>query len=285
MSLQYNQLLSLPFEEYQKIDAVNASSLKIIKDQSPWHLKYLRDSEVKEEDTDAQLFGNLFHKMLLEGEAYKDKFLIEPVFSGLTKDGKESTRSGEAQAKRKHWWSTLPAGSIVIPEKFQSALIGMMNSILAHPFTSNLLKTGVKEQTILWKDSETGLDCKGRLDFLSSFPHAVDFKTTTNAEPKAFAREIYKYDYHIQAAHYASGGKHTKLFSDESFIIVAIEKNAPYAISIHILDAYGLGVGDQWRSHLMERYKRCLNENKWPCYPIEGKVAMPPEWSVFQENV
>ena len=197
---------------------------------------------------------------------------------GLTKDGKESTRSGEAQAKRKHWWSSLPPGSIVIPEKFADALLGMMNSVLTHPFTRNLLETGVREQTILWSDKQTGLPCKARLDFLTSRRHAVDIKTTVNAEPSAFAKEIYRYDYHLQGAHYTSGGRHTGLFNDESFIIVAIEKSPPYPISVHILDAYGLGVGDQWREHLMKRYKDCTVSNNWPSYPIEAAVAMPPEW-------
>lgn len=281
--MQYNKLLdNVSFEEYQKIEAINSTGLKQIY-QSPAHYKAYQN--IPHEQTEAMHFGDLFHKMLLQGDKYMDFFMAEPKFVGLTKDGRESSQSKEAKEKKAAWYATLPKDVIVVPDKFNEPLTGMLEAMKRHPFTKNLLKEGLKENTLLWQDKETYACCKARFDFITKNGHIVDIKTTRNAHPEYFSKAIYSTDnlYHIQAAHYCKGAEITGVADSENFIFVAIEKEPPYGISIHFLDAYGLGLGDQWRSHLMKKYQECNTKKHWPGYPTEGSVAIPPEWAKTPE--
>ncbi len=74
----------------------------------------------------------------------------------------------------------------------------------------------------LFTDTDTGLDCKSKLDVLYRRHTILDF-TSTRSLPE-FVAKCYEYDYDRQAAFYldAAGGKR--------FIFVGIQKVKPHAL-------------------------------------------------------
>ena len=73
--------------------------------------------------------------------------------------------------------------------------------------TGPLLRSpGVRERSLFWQDEETGLICKCRPDlWLEEARIVVDIKTSRNARPDWFRKEIEDRGYHRGAAWYLDG--------------------------------------------------------------------------------
>jgi hypothetical protein len=95
------------------------------------------------------------------------------------------------------------------------------------------LTNGRAEHVLIWKDPATGVECRARVDFLAGGELVVlDYKSTTDATPAAFSRQIARMGYHYQDEFYSRGvqavfGKRPK------FIFMAQETTPPYACSFH----------------------------------------------------
>ncbi|MAJ43713.1 MAG: hypothetical protein CBC83_02250 [Flavobacteriales bacterium TMED123] len=114
----------------------------------------------------------------------------------------------------------------------------MCKSALENKYTSAILKhkDRVTESSIFTVDSATGLNIKTRPDlYIPKTGFIYDIKTTTDASPKGFAKQVQKYAYHIQGAFYM----HTLLeagLKATTFNFIAIEKTAPYVTHMHRID-------------------------------------------------
>ena len=88
------------------------------------------------------------------------------------------------------------------------------------------------ESTIQWTDRETGLACKGRLDWLSSAPPVIlDLKSLADAEMRALQQATARHDYHCQLAFYRAGLRANGI-ECESVKIVAVEQSEPYDVAV-----------------------------------------------------
>jgi len=267
----------LSYEDYDAIPGLRSSDLKLLK-RSPLHWKTAR--EKKQEPSEAQEFGKIFHSMIENGEDFLQNYKIEPVFIGKTKDGKESTRSAAAKEARDRWYADLRPGAIVVKEAWIETLLGMMAAVKKHRLVGNLLKNGVRETSLWVEDPETGVVLKCRPDFISEQGFLVDIKTTRNAHQDEFFWDIFGtrgYFYSLQAAHYNHCLRVAGISPGESATIVAIEKEPPYGIMVYPLDVSNLGPGEQWRAHLTKIYAQCLETNTWPCYPEKAHELITPE--------
>lgn len=269
----------LSFETYRTAPGISQGKLRLLR-RSPAHLKASLDGLIEDKDTKEKRFGAAFHAALLEAERFKDCYTIEPDVDRRTKSGKEEYQ---------RWKDDLKPDAIVVPKEFVDHLPGMMESIARHPFTKNLMKHGKREVSWWWQDEETGELCKGRADFISDLGYAVDIKTTRDAHPRAFAKELFNDDRFmaLQAAHYTNGGRISKLFKENSFTFVAIEKVPPYAISINTMDQVSartemdlpsLLIAEAWRSNLMRTYKKCKDSGAWPSYSERAQAVIAPGW-------
>lgn len=273
----------LTYDEYAAVDGLRASHLKTIR-RSPAHLVAARRRP--KESTEALEFGSLFHKAVENGEKFMDTYVVEPEFTGKTKDGRDSTRSAAAKEARVQWYAELKPGTLVVRKDWVDPLVGMLRSCMSHRLVGNLLRNGVRETSLYVEDPDTGELLQCRPDFISEKGYMVDLKSTRDATHPFFYHQIFssKYDgdpfYVLQAAHYAHCARVARLSGvrAESFIIVAIEKEDPYGINVWPLDVGCIGPGEQWRAHLTALYARCKRENHWPCYDERAKAVTPPEW-------
>lgn len=262
---------NLEFEDYAKADGANSHGLMDVL-RSPAHYYEHRYNRVEGKETEALLFGKLFHYAILEPVLFQKNYVIKPAFDRRTKIGKEAAQI---------WENTLTPEAIVVPEKFVEGLTRMSQKILTHPKAKLLLGKGVRETTLFWNDRETGELCKMRPDFISEKGHIVDLKTSKDGREDYFSRDILKYKWHIQAAHYCEGARsnpHLKI-SPDTFIYVVVEKDPPYEIAIYPAGGSVLGVGEQWRSKAMRTYAKCKKANHWPGYNAEMRVIELPQWA------
>lgn len=266
------------YEDYANQTGFRSSYLKSFK-RSPAHFKYTQETESKE--SPAMSLGKVVHGFIEQGEAFKNKYLVEPTFKGYTLKGEESTNCKESREKKAAWYSSISPGQTVVTQEQQDLIIGILKSVGSHGTLKNLLKNGMRESSGWVKDPVTGLTLKFRPDFISQDEFIVDFKTTRDARYNHFRRDIFSdqgFFYILQAAHYCYCAKLMGLGRSNFFTYVAIESARPHGIMIYNLTEEQIEFGEQWRAALMIRYNECLQKNEWPGYPEEAVLMNAPEY-------
>ncbi len=206
---------NLPFDEYQQIPALNQSKIKQIIPNGYTQVKtYINSQALK--------FGNAGHCMLLEPEKFENLYLSAPKnLSQRGKKGKNSWRE----------FCELHSGKIVLSFSDWARLQKIKKCFQIHPQVQQLFSNGNSEVSLHWKDSEYGLNCKARLDWLDSDSRKiVDLKFTKNIIKAASIKPI-KNEFSLQAGWYTRGiYQLTNKTTD--FFFIFIEKFAPHSIKI-----------------------------------------------------
>lgn len=255
-------------EDYHAHSAISSTGFKAFL-KSPAHFKCL-----SHEQTEAMYFGSMFHTRVLE----KNFVVAPPKFDKRTKEGKEADAAWREAHKSQllfDWFSSSEANLSAV-EKLE----GMAKSVELHPAASSLLSDGQSEVSAF--SNYQGVPVRARFDWLRTDNIIVDLKSTKCAERKAFEREIFNYGYHISAAwyslvHYLVTGK-----SPEAFILIAVEKAPPYAVSVFRLKPETLQLGHDMISMHLPRLKECLERQEWPAYPPEIQDVGIPTWAENQ---
>ena len=105
----------------------------------------------------------------------------------------------------------------------------------------------------------------------------VDIKTTVDASPSGFDKQVWQYGYGIQDAFYRRVCSLAGLDVDD-FIFVAVEKQPPYVVAVHVLSDEYINWADMVVTDTLQRIKYAQENNKfltgWP----ETNVIHPPRW-------
>ena len=158
----------------------------------------------------------------------------------------------------------------------------MASRIVDHPAARMALKhIEQAELTAIWTDEETGVRCKARFDGICpEIGTVVDLKSTTDASPDAFSRSIYVYKYFLQAAVYLEAANATLPDTHwNHFVIVAQEKDPPYAVAAYRLRDDALIAGRDQMRQLLERYAECVERDHWPGYSEAFVEIDLPYWA------
>lgn len=270
MEIKMNTLITdLTYDEYDALPGIRSSNLMKMR-KSMRYYKWATEQEDRRE-TPALKFGKLFHEAMERPSKFFETYVVQPRFDKRTKGGKQG---------HEDFLKSLGPTQLSIEADDMHILTGMLNAASAHPFVKNLLKEGQRESVLFTVDPETGEPIKCKYDFLTKDGEGVDFKTTIDAEPLAFTREIFRDErmYHLQGAHYTHCGKVAKVVDPNVFIVVAFEKSPPWEISVNILDHVTLTEGEKWRRHLMQQYSKAKKTNMWPGYTPKARVVIPLPW-------
>ena len=236
--------------------------------RSPAHLIAYRNE--KPEPTPAQIIGTAAHFGILEPQKFYARYFCRPDgIDGRTKEGKEAL----AALGKEH------AGKIMLPFTDFQRIERMIESVYSHPTASALLSGGRPEQSVLWKDIATGVDCKARIDYLRG-DLRVDLKTCESASFQDFQRASARYQHHRQAAFYSDGVRAATGNEGVGFVILAVEKEPPYGIALYVLDKLALDAGRAIYREALATYAECLKTNVWDCYPAKTQTLSLPNWSL-----
>jgi len=249
--------LDMPAEKYHAVDALSKSMMsKILK--SPAH--YRAALEEHQEPSKAMQMGTAIHTAVLEPQLYSQVVaVVPPDIDGRTKEGKQ--------------WKEAHKSRIHLTHAEDIDVQGVANSVRRHPFWDIIHLDHRIESSVFAQDEETGIALKARPDLWVLEPDIlVDVKTTDDASPEAFLRTIASFGYHIQAAHYL------EMTEAESFIFVAVERKAPYAVAIYKLDAEWLQAGANLRRKAISTLHECRALDSWPAYPTATQTLSCPKW-------
>ena len=245
-------------KQYNQIPAVRRSDLILLR-RSPEHLEYAKSLAGHEEPTPAQIFGTAMHAAILEPERFNQEYAVAPLVDKRTKAGKEEWAAFVAENE----------GKTVISREDYDQIFAMKIQLMKSDKVLELLH-GEHEKTYVWKDEETGEECKIRLDCLTKWdgrPVIVDYKTVSSCEDGVFERECRRYGYKIQAGMYTEGlAVATDFMTDAGFMFICQEKTPPYAVRIYQCDPGFIEQGNRQFHELLRYYHQCRESGEWPGY-------------------
>lgn len=142
-----------------------------------------------------------------------------------------------------------------------------------------LEQDGAAEVSLFATDPDTGVEIRGRLDYLTGLK-PIDLKTTTDATPRKIVRAITDFDYDLQAAmyrhlvHLTHGGA-----AVEPMTHIYVETSAPHGVQvIPLADEGWIRGGDRKLRTVLERHAECVANDSWPGYESGALYLAPPIW-------
>ncbi len=243
--------------EYENLpDRVNWSTLRYAL-QSGLAYRFCLDNDVPAE-TDAMRLGRATHTAVFEPQLFDQEYVVWEY----------RRAGGDWEAFRNaHLTQT-----ILRPEDAERAL-AIRSSVHAHPTARDLLVTGEAECTVTWTDGDTGVKCKGRMDWLTDTA-LVDLKTTKNIEIRAFGVHAASMLYHCQLAFYDMGLRANGI--ERVAKILAVESEPPHDVAIFDLNEDALWAGEVKVREALSRVATCRKQKCWPGrYPQAVELMLP----------
>lgn len=261
-------------EVYASWDAVSNMFLKAIEEESPKHAKYAR--EHRRESTKAMKLGIAEHAFLFEPFDRDERIAHAPECDRRTKKGKETWANFEE----------MHAGKIIIPHADYEKCRQMSRAVMADPDAARLLTGGQAELSMVWDDAETGIRCKGRLDYLNGTV-IPDVKTTSlgGTHPARLEKTICNYGYHQQAAFFLDGLTVILGPGDYSFVFIVAETEEPWDVACYEADADMLHAGRKAYKRALFTLKQCRETGIWPGHGGGLKRISLPFWKLKEEGI
>lgn len=265
----------MPAEVYHAIAAMSAGGLKKMK-RSPAHFFGAQldpNRPQGDDDRPALVNGTLVHCATFEPDQVAARYLVKPAgLDGRTKEGKAWLAEHEGDPR------VIVSADVMAAGMLQAAALRRLPDVAA------LLSQGMAEASAFWIDDETGELCKCRPDFVSPAGDdavvLVDGKTCQDASPEGFARTIWNFDYHLQAAWYSDGYTLATGKRVVGFVFAAVESAWPHAAAAYMLDDAVLAGARFENRRLLDLYAECKAKNEWPGYPARIQAIQLPRWAM-----
>lgn len=245
----------------------------------------------KDEATKSTDWGTIVDCLLMDGN--QDRFAICPETYQNEKGEEKPWNFNAGVCKAWRDDAEAKGKQVVKPDLFQSAFVAA-EIVLKDPQLMDLFKSSRKQVMIVgfYEDKATKIRVPVRclIDLVPPKGFIADFKTCNSAHPRAWAKHVFQFGYHIQAARHldlwntATGEQRVDFrhYIQESF--------APWEMGKRILSEEFILLGRDRYSRALARYAQCLATNEWPGYDvssssadlvIDGHLVVQPEpWMV-----
>jgi len=278
-------LYDMPEAQYFAHPAISNSGLKAFA-RSPAH--YLAERETPRKPTPSMLAGTAIHSALLEPEAFAAKYIHTPAGAPRrpTEAQLNAKNPSESSIKSIEFWTAFEAkarGRIVLDKETYDEYQHIGNQARQHPELATLLTGGYAEKTVFGRDPETGVMCRIRVDYYTTVGDRrvmIDVKSTEDARPHRFQKTAYDYGYFHGAAFYSDVWAWAGMAGEiDTYIILALERDAPYGIYLYEVGGQALERGRAaYRTHL-NHYAECLAADNWPGYSTDIVPLLYPSWA------
>jgi len=275
-------------EQYHAAPGVSNSGLGLV-ERSPAHYyaKYLDPNREPEEPTPAMRAGTALHTAILEPDTFAVRYVVVP------QDAPRRPSVTQLNAKNPsadtvfaiNWWAHFDAenaGREIITADEYERFMRCAAAVHAHPTIAYLIGKGVAEQSVFAVDPETGVIVKTRPDYLAKVDSAtvyLDFKSTDDARPDAFARSCHNYGYNRQVALGEDALEWSGVGRPDATFLIPFERDNPHGVMVYEPDADFRAIGRARYRRPLNTYAECLATNRWPCYPETVTPLSLPKWA------
>jgi hypothetical protein len=256
------------------VPSLSSSIAGVLLARSPlhaWHAHPRLNPAYVNEDKEAFDLGRAAHALLLEGD---DRMQVIDAENYRTKAAQEARDAARAAGKH----PVLPHQYADVLAMREAALRAI--SDCADLSGLDLKRDGTPEQAVLWQEGDAWLRC--RPDWLSTDRRVViDYKSTTDATPAAFQRQIVRMGYHFQDAFYSRGLK-AATGTEPMFVFLAQENTAPYRCSFHACGPSLRQIAEGEIDRAVKVWTRCIQTGKWPAYRLDIHYAEATAWQMAE---
>lgn len=262
--------------------SISSSGLKLLHQRSPRH--YWWQSPLNPERPEPETrrhfsIGKAVHDRLLLGDRFPAFYHILPEGFSRSKSKAMADEIAEADA-------ALEAGKVLLSVDDAVTVNAAVKAVRADKLLARAFERGEAETTIAWQDAPTGAWLRARPDCMTPDRAIVlDIKTAADASPAAMQRAIRSYGYLQSAALYLDGIEAVTGERPKAFWIVAIEKDAPYAVATYPLDPEDIArAAFHLNRPAIDTFARCLEADDWPAYPMQTLGMSPWERKSLDEK-
>lgn len=230
--------------------------------------KYNPD-HVVEASTPALDFGKAVHCLLLGDEKFSDKFVVRPVeFPDYRTKAAQQWRDAAVKAGK----------TIVTPEQIET-IRRISRDAGEYPLVKMGILNGDIEQTLCWKDEETGIWLKARPDAVSAEGIYADLKTASKFDEDFLQKQIFDAGYYLQGA--ITRHVTTKLkMPFETFVLVYVLNNEVPDTTHAELSPHDLDRGERAMRWCLKTIRDGLDTGIWngarPFNGGEAPIQMKP---------
>jgi exodeoxyribonuclease VIII len=261
--------------DYSEIDAVNQSTLKAIA-KSPLHYQHGLTHPKKQ--TNPMRLGLVAHTAVLEPHRLDTDFALwAPVDEDTGEILKDDFKGNvyKAFAARAEL-----EGRTVIKQRDLDTAKRIGEAVRGNALAMRYLKKVRAELILVWRDEETGIVCKARLDGVSeSVPDVlVELKSAVDVAPWAFESAFAKRMYHLQTAFYSDGWKACTGRELHGGKCIAVENLEPHDVIVYDL-AEVTDIGRETKRELLGKVAECRRSGLWLGQsPLEERTLRLPKW-------
>jgi exodeoxyribonuclease VIII len=263
----------IDIDAYHADEGISSSGISLILDcPKRYHYEYYVKEKESSKDNDKFVVGQAVHTMILEPDEFDNRFyLMKENVNLTTKIGKAIYEEAMLAAQ----------GRTILRFDKAREVNDMGLSIKQHSIWNKIkLTDGNVENSVYWDAGIYNTRLRARPDFYND-ALIIDLKTTDSIA--GFAKSVYNYGYHRQAAMQMDGlekidGK------KRHFAFFVVEKKAPYLTACFTLDDAAI---EQGRKEYLEgaaTYSECLRFDMWPGYDEKFQLLSLPKWATKTED-
>lgn len=208
--------------------------------------------------------GTAAHAMLLEGAN-----IIEmcDFADWRTKDAKEKRDAARL------------AGKIPLLRRHRDDVVAMVaaaEAFIQHSEIAEYWKDGESELTAICL--EDGVWLRARIDRITTNRRFMtDYKSTTDASPEAFSRQIIRMGYYLQDAFYRRVVRNLGTVGPR-FAFLAQSNEPPYECSLHGCDPALQEIADAEVETAIQLWRKCVTAKQWPSHGNRIHWALPTNY-------
>lgn len=264
--------------------SLSSSGAKTLLSQSPfhfWHNSPLNPNRPGESDKKHFAVGRAAHDIILLEERWWDFYHVTCEGFSRTKTKQMAFEIDQADAAEK-------AGKAVLTFEQAATVRAVAAALRKNELAVACLTNGVAEETLVWKDKETGVWLRARPDFrpntlLSGHnPRVVadlKFVAPTHLPPSGFSRAIANFGYHLSSAFYWEGIKAVYGVEPTHWVHIAIEKEEPYCVALYELPHEDIERGFALNRRAIRLFADCLEKDRWPGFADQPRPVGLPIWA------
>lgn len=277
-------IVDMTHDEYLAHPALSASGMKQLID-APAKFHHWRNHA--QQTRDYFDFGHAWHARVLhdESKTFETVMKLTVQKESVPADSYDGTKSAKA-----HCEEIRARGNVPLIESDRRVIEAMGEKFDADPLVQRFMKLdkGSVEQTIIWTDERTGIQCKARLDFVPEYEDheigftVIDGKTAKSARPRTWLSSAPTYGYEIQDEMYRRAVRAAGLSERPSFMFLVQEKVEPYLVTAIRLDPEAQAIGSYLVDKALATYAECDQTGIWPGYATDYVHGSLPSYYTRQ---
>lgn len=234
-----------------------------------WGRWAFNPDHIRTETTPEMDFGQAVHCLLLGDEVFSKRFVIRPdKFPSYTTKDARDWRDAEIKAGK----------TIVLPSQIET-IRRMAADAGQYPLIQLGILNGDIEQTICWKDKETGIWLKIRPDARAVDGIFADLKSAGKFDEDFLERQIFDAGYYLQGAMTRMVCRELGIPFESFVLVYVLNDDIPDTTHVEI-SPHELDRGERAIRWSLRTIRRCLDAKEWPgARPFDGggrQIQMKP---------